>query len=45
MADQCTVSIDLAGAGLHRRGYRQERTVAPLRETLAAGVLLSYNFV
>lgn len=40
VADQCTVSIDLAGAGLHRRGYRQERTVAPLRETLAAGVLL-----
>lgn len=40
VANQCTVSIDLAGAGLHRRGYRQERTVAPLRETLAAGVLL-----
>jgi len=38
--NQCTVSIDLAGAGLHRRGYRQDRTVAPLRETLAAGVLL-----
>jgi putative N6-adenine-specific DNA methylase len=38
--DRCTVSIDLAGEGLHRRGYRQERTVAPLRETLAAGVLL-----
>jgi len=40
VANQCTVSIDLAGAGLHRRGYRQERTVAPLRETLAAGMLL-----
>ena len=38
--NQCTVSIDLAGAGLHRRGYRLERTTAPLRETLAAGVLL-----
>jgi putative N6-adenine-specific DNA methylase len=36
----CTVSLDLAGAGLHRRGYRLERTVAPLRETLAAGLLL-----
>ena len=40
VGNQCTVSIDLAGDGLHRRGYRQERTVAPLRETLAAGVLL-----
>jgi putative N6-adenine-specific DNA methylase len=36
----CTVSLDLAGEGLHRRGYRLERTVAPLRETLAAGLLL-----
>jgi putative N6-adenine-specific DNA methylase len=38
--NQCTVSLDLAGEGLHRRGYRLERTVAPLRETLAAGLLL-----
>jgi putative N6-adenine-specific DNA methylase len=36
----CTVSLDLAGEGLHRRGYRLDRTVAPLRETLAAGMLL-----
>ncbi|TLM61518.1 MAG: RNA methyltransferase [Deltaproteobacteria bacterium] len=38
--NRCTVSLDLAGDGLHRRGYRLERTVAPLRETLAAGLLL-----
>ena len=38
--NRCTVSLDLAGAGLHRRGYRLERTAAPLRETLAAGLLL-----
>jgi putative N6-adenine-specific DNA methylase len=38
--NRCTVSLDLAGNGLHRRGYRLERTVAPLRETLAAGMLL-----
>lgn len=38
--NRCTVSLDLAGDGLHRRGYRLERTVAPLRETLAAGILL-----
>lgn len=42
--NQCTVSLDLAGEGLHRRGYRLERTVAPLRETLAAGLLLLSNW-
>ncbi len=35
-----TVAIDLAGEGLHRRGYRTEAGEAPLRENLAAGVLL-----
>ncbi len=35
-----TLSVDLAGEGLHRRGYRTERGAAPLRETVAAGVLL-----
>ncbi|MBS3956130.1 MAG: bifunctional 23S rRNA (guanine(2069)-N(7))-methyltransferase RlmK/23S rRNA (guanine(2445)-N(2))-methyltransferase RlmL [Clostridiales bacterium] len=38
---RATVSIDLAGDGLHRRGYRApgEQVVAPLKENLAAGVL------
>jgi 23S rRNA (guanine2445-N2)-methyltransferase / 23S rRNA (guanine2069-N7)-methyltransferase len=35
-----TVSLDFAGEGLHRRGYRLEAGEAPLRENLAAGVLL-----
>lgn len=35
-----TVSIDLAGEGLHRRGYREEAGEAPLRENVAAGILL-----
>jgi 23S rRNA G2445 N2-methylase RlmL len=35
-----TVSLDLAGAPLHRRGWRTTTTVAPLKETLAAAVLL-----
>lgn len=38
--DQCTLSIDTSGELLHRRGYRQETSRAPLRETLAAGILL-----
>lgn len=37
--DRATVSLDLAGDGLHRRGYRQDLTAAPLRETLAAGLI------
>ncbi len=35
----CTVSLDTSGSPLDRRGYRLERTVAPLRETLAAGLI------
>jgi putative N6-adenine-specific DNA methylase len=38
--DNCTVSIDTSGEHLHRRGYRQWVTEAPLRENLAAAVLL-----
>ncbi len=37
---QTTVSIDLSGASLHRRGYRQELGAAPLKENLAAALLL-----
>ncbi|HEX4024848.1 MAG TPA: bifunctional 23S rRNA (guanine(2069)-N(7))-methyltransferase RlmK/23S rRNA (guanine(2445)-N(2))-methyltransferase RlmL [Steroidobacteraceae bacterium] len=35
-----TLSLDMAGEGLHRRGYRLDAGEAPLRENLAAGVLL-----
>ena len=34
-----SVAIDTSGAGLHKRGYRTERAAAPLKETLAAGLL------
>ncbi|WP_426736203.1 THUMP domain-containing class I SAM-dependent RNA methyltransferase [Myxococcus faecalis] len=37
--DVFTVSADTSGEPLHRRGYRQEISRAPLRETLAAGIL------
>jgi putative N6-adenine-specific DNA methylase len=37
--DLCTVSVDTSGELLFRRGYRQEISRAPLRETLAAGML------
>lgn len=35
--------LDLAGAPLHRRGYRVSMTEAPLKETLAASVLALGN--
>lgn len=35
-----TVALDLAGESLHRRGYRGEAGEAPLKENLAAGILL-----
>lgn len=34
--NRCTVSLDSSGTPLDRRGYRLERTEAPLRESLAA---------
>lgn len=34
------VSIDLSGDSLHRRGYRQSGGSAPLKENLAAAILL-----
>ncbi len=38
--DQLVLSADTSGALLHRRGYRQAVAKAPLRETLAAAMLL-----
>jgi 23S rRNA (guanine2445-N2)-methyltransferase / 23S rRNA (guanine2069-N7)-methyltransferase len=37
---QITLAIDLAGESLHRRGYRAEAGEAPLKENVAAGVLM-----
>jgi 23S rRNA (guanine2445-N2)-methyltransferase / 23S rRNA (guanine2069-N7)-methyltransferase len=38
--EQATVSIDLSGDSLHRRGYRARGVAAPLKENLAAAILL-----
>lgn len=38
--DVATLSIDLSGDSLHRRGYRGPQGAAPLKENLAAAVLL-----
>lgn len=38
--DAVTISIDLSGDALHRRGYRVCPAQAPIKETLAAGILM-----
>jgi 23S rRNA (guanine2445-N2)-methyltransferase / 23S rRNA (guanine2069-N7)-methyltransferase len=38
--DKATVNIDLSGDSLHRRGYRLEGASAPLKENLAAAILM-----
>jgi 23S rRNA (guanine2445-N2)-methyltransferase / 23S rRNA (guanine2069-N7)-methyltransferase len=38
--DLATVSIDLSGDSLHMRGYREVGVAAPLKENLAAALLL-----
>ncbi len=41
--DRCTLSLDTSGAHLHKRGYRQAGAKAPIRETLAAGLLMTLS--
>ena len=38
--DVCTISADAAGAPLYKRGYRTAVAKAPIRETLAAAILV-----
>ncbi len=40
LRDEATVSIDLSGDSLHKRGYRVRSVTAPLKENLAAALLL-----
>ena len=37
--DQVGVYLDTSGVGLHKRGYRKNGSEAPIKETLAAGML------
>lgn len=38
--DRVQVAVDLGNGSLHKRGYRQQAGEAPLKETVAAGMLL-----
>ena len=40
LKDQVSVLVDTSGEGLHKRGYRAVGVAAPLRETLAAAMVL-----
>lgn len=39
MKDICSVYMDCSGVALHKRGYRIEANVAPLKETIAASLV------
>nr|WP_113866522.1 bifunctional 23S rRNA (guanine(2069)-N(7))-methyltransferase RlmK/23S rRNA (guanine(2445)-N(2))-methyltransferase RlmL [Brenneria salicis]NMN91424.1 23S rRNA m(2)G-2445 methyltransferase [Brenneria salicis ATCC 15712 = DSM 30166]RBP62736.1 23S rRNA m(2)G-2445 methyltransferase [Brenneria salicis ATCC 15712 = DSM 30166]RLM30686.1 23S rRNA (guanine(2445)-N(2))/(guanine(2069)-N(7))-methyltransferase [Brenneria salicis ATCC 15712 = DSM 30166] len=38
--DTASVALDLSGEGLHQRGYRDQAGLAPLKENLAAAIVL-----
>lgn len=40
LKDVVTLTIDTTGPGLHKRGYRELAGIAPLKETLAASMIL-----
>ena len=42
--DRCTISADSSGAHLHQRGYRTSVTQAPMRETLAAALIMASDW-
>lgn len=37
--DIATIYLDTSGIGLHKRGYRKNANAAPIKETLAAGIV------
>jgi putative N6-adenine-specific DNA methylase len=40
LKDRATITVDTTGEGLHKRGYREETGEAPLKENLAAALVL-----
>ncbi|ALV92801.1 MULTISPECIES: bifunctional 23S rRNA (guanine(2069)-N(7))-methyltransferase RlmK/23S rRNA (guanine(2445)-N(2))-methyltransferase RlmL [Pantoea] len=38
--DRVSIALDLSGDALHQRGYRQQTGPAPLKETLAAAIVM-----
>ncbi|KON69842.1 class I SAM-dependent RNA methyltransferase [Peribacillus butanolivorans] len=44
LKDVVTLTMDTSGAGLHKRGYRTGQGEAPLKETLAAALIMLTNW-
>lgn len=44
LKDVATITIDASGQGLHKRGYRTDQGEAPLKETLAAALVMLTNW-
>lgn len=42
--DELTVSLDLCGYSLHQRGYRNKAGLAPIKENVAAALLMRANW-
>jgi putative N6-adenine-specific DNA methylase len=40
LKDHVTLTVDTTGTGLHKRGYRKEAGEAPIKETMAAALVL-----
>lgn len=44
LKDKVTLTLDSSGSGLHKRGYRLRQGEAPLKETLAAALVMLTNW-
>lgn len=42
--DTVTIMLDTSGEALHKRGYREKGSAAPLKETLAAALIILSNW-
>ncbi|MDP4153848.1 MAG: class I SAM-dependent RNA methyltransferase [Bacillota bacterium] len=44
MKDSAEIMLDTSGEGLHKRGYREQGSEAPLKETLAAAIVKTSRY-
>ncbi|MFC0188606.1 class I SAM-dependent RNA methyltransferase [Fictibacillus aquaticus] len=44
LKDNVTLTIDTSGTGLHKRGYRELHSGAPIKETMAAALIMLTNW-
>jgi len=43
-AGRCILSVDTSGKSMHKRGYRSDRHPAPIKETMAAALLMKVGY-